>query len=58
MLRRLLCSADLSFIPLWLNGHILAAAQLGKPLILAEFGKVATPGNALNLSETRNPIYQ
>ena len=36
----------------------MAASQLGKPLILEEFGKVATPGNALNISETRNPVYQ
>lgn len=31
---------DISFLPIWLEGHQLACEQLGKPLVLEEFGKV------------------
>jgi hypothetical protein len=34
-------SADLSFVPLWIDGHVSAAKQLGKPALLEEFGKIA-----------------
>lgn len=33
-------TTQLSFLPTWLDGHQLASKQLGKPLVLEEFGKV------------------
>ncbi len=33
-------TVDISFLPIWLEGHQLACEQLGKPLVLEEFGKV------------------
>lgn len=37
-------SAELRFVPMWLEGHQLATASAlpGKPLVLEEFGKIAS----------------
>lgn len=50
-------SADPRFLPLWLDGHIKAAAALGKPLVLEEFGKIASQ-DPLNISTTRDPVFK
>jgi hypothetical protein len=50
------CRADPGFSERWIEGHQLAAAALGKPLVLEEFGKIAT-GTAANLTRTRDPVY-
>ena len=49
--------ADTGFSERWIEGHQLAAAALGKPLVLEEFGKIAT-GDAANLTRTRDPVYR
>ena len=49
--------ADPTFLSSWLDGHSKAAAALGKPLVLEEFGKVATQ-DAHNISATRDPIFK
>lgn len=52
-----LLSADKGFPVRWIEGHTLAAAAIGKPLILEEFGYVAT-GDAANLTRVRDPLYK
>ncbi len=49
--------ADHSFVERWIEGHNLAAAALGKPLLLEEFGNIAT-GGAANLTALRDPLYK
>lgn len=49
--------ADTGFPARWIEGHQLAAASLGKPLIMEEFGKVAT-GDAANLTAVRDPVFE
>ncbi|EFN54948.1 hypothetical protein CHLNCDRAFT_13801, partial [Chlorella variabilis] len=39
----------------WLDAHIKVAAELGKPLILEEFGKGAAEGDILS---TRDPWFE
>ncbi|PRW57442.1 Transmembrane 9 superfamily member 4 isoform B [Chlorella sorokiniana] len=39
----------------WIDAHIQVAAQLGKPLVLEEFGKVAGDGN---ITSVRDPWFQ
>jgi hypothetical protein len=39
-----------------MEGHMLAAAALGKPLLLEEFGNIAF-GDAANLTLVRDPLY-
>ena len=50
-------SADTGFSARWIEGHQLAAAALGKPLVLEEFGKIAT-GTAANLTRLRDSRVQ
>lgn len=49
-------AADDSFVQKWIEGHVLAAAALGKPLLLEEFGNIAH-GDAANLTRVRDPLY-
>jgi hypothetical protein len=49
--------ADHSFVEHWIEGHNLASAALGKPLLLEEFGAIAT-GGAANLTRLRDPLYR
>ena len=49
--------ADTEFIPLWIDGHIKAAEALGKPLILEEFGKIASQ-DPTNITAVRDPVYR
>ena len=59
----ILCSADeehkLRFARRWINVHADVAAQLGKPLVLAEFGKKAGKGGdrADFYKKVTMPIY-
>lgn len=57
------------FIPLWMDGHIVAAKQLNKPIVLEEYGKVAATNQAgdriligpealQNITQTRDPFYK
>ncbi len=41
---RLFLLAEVSLVPLWCEGHILATEALlpNKPLVLEEFGKIAS----------------
>lgn len=52
-----LLHADTGFSERWIEGHQLAAAALGKPLVLEEFGKIAT-GTAANMTRLRDPVYR
>jgi hypothetical protein len=45
-------AVDLGFGRAWIEAHAAAAAQLGKPLVLEEFGKEAADGS---ISSTRDP---
>lgn len=49
--------AGIDFPPLWIDGHIRAAEELGKPVILEEFGKVAADDNA-SRAAVRDPVYR
>ena len=49
--------ADAKFEPLWFEGHSLAAKALGKPLVLEEFGKVASQDPA-NITAVRDPVFK
>ncbi len=48
--------ADPSFLPLWFSGHIAASQATGKPLVLEEFGRIAST-DATNISITRDPVF-
>ncbi len=50
-------ATDTGFPARWIEGHNLAAAALGKPLLLEEFGNIAT-GDAANLTRVRDPLYR
>ena len=50
-------NTDTGFSERWIEGHQLAAAALGKPLVLEEFGKIAT-GTAANMTRLRDPVYR
>jgi hypothetical protein len=52
-----LLTADHTFVERWIEGHNLAAAALGKPLLLEEFGNIAT-GGAANLTTLCDPLYR
>ncbi len=50
-----LYTADPTFPSRWLEGHVLAAAAIGKPLILSEIGTIAGP---INILTVRNPLFR
>lgn len=49
--------ADTGFAARWIEGHNLAAAAFGKPLLLEEFGNIAM-GNNANITRVRDPLYR
>ncbi|KAK9826448.1 hypothetical protein WJX81_007622 [Elliptochloris bilobata] len=46
------------FVTSWLDAHIAAAASLGKPLLVEEFGKVVTADTDACDSSERSPYFE
>lgn len=46
---------DPAFVPLWMDGHILAAKQLKKPLVLEAFAKARSLGRMSGVQSVCQP---
>ena len=53
-----MCRTDSEFQEEWVRVHVKAAEELGKPLLLEEFGKKLETDDKRILENVRDPVYQ